>query len=44
MRNWLIFIGAVVVILLGVAIWLASAADDNVPPEGEIRQEIENVL
>lgn len=44
MRNWLIFIGIILIILAGLAIWLASMAGADVPADGEIRQEIENVI
>lgn len=44
MRKWLIFIGVLAVLLLGIAIWLASQAENGKPEAGDIRVEIENVL
>ncbi|MEM9667597.1 MAG: hypothetical protein AAF950_01625 [Pseudomonadota bacterium] len=44
MRKWLIIIGALVLILLGIGVWLAGKATEGKPEPGEIRQEIENVF
>lgn len=44
MRKWLIFIGVLVVLLLGIGIWLAGQAENGKPEPGEIRLEVEDVL
>ena len=44
MRKWLILLLILVLALLGVAVWLGGKAKQGIPAQGEVRQEIENVL
>ncbi|MEO0983826.1 MAG: hypothetical protein AAFX03_14370 [Pseudomonadota bacterium] len=44
MRKWLIGLGALAVVLVALAFWLSSAANNYKPEPGERRLEIENVL
>ena len=44
MRKWLIFIGVLAVLLLGIGVWLSGKAELGKPDPGEIRVEVENVL
>jgi ABC-type transporter Mla subunit MlaD len=44
MRKWLVFIAVLVILMVGVAVWLAGKADTGKPDASEVRVEIENVL
>lgn len=44
MRKWLIFIGILAVLLLGIGIWLAGQAEKGKPEPAQIRVEVEDVL
>ncbi|MEE2878162.1 MAG: hypothetical protein VX593_04070 [Pseudomonadota bacterium] len=44
MRKWLILIGVLILVALGVLWWLGSEVENSMPEEGEVRMEIENVF
>jgi len=44
MRKFLILLGLLVILVLGVAWWLGGQAEKGKPEPGEIRIEVDNVL